>query len=85
MPALAAKPDMAIQRRLVREAMKLHNDSQSALADSVGCSQTMIWKLLNGKSRISVEMARRIHRATDGRCPEHEFRPDFFEAPEEAA
>lgn len=85
MTTLAVKPSMATQRRLVREAMKLHDDSQSALAEAIGCSQTMIWKLLNGKSRISVEMARRIHRVTEGKCSEHQFRPDFFEAPEAAA
>lgn len=85
MTTKAVKPSMRTQRRLMKAAIRQFDASQTRLAEAVGCTQTMIWKLLHGKARISVEMARKIHRATDGRCPEHEFRPDFFEPPERAA
>lgn len=71
------KPSLAKQKRLVRKAIRLVG-SQSRLAESVGCSQMMVWKLLHGRARISVEMARKVHLATGGKCSESELRPDFF-------
>lgn len=71
------EPSLAKQKRLVRKAIRLVG-SQSRLAESVGCSQMMVWKLLHGRARISVEMARKVHQATDGKCHEADMRPDFF-------
>lgn len=75
------KPSMKTQKRLLKKAVKLHRNSQSALAEAIGCSQTMVWKLLHGRSAVSISMARAIHIATEGQCPEYELRPDFFEQP----
>jgi len=73
------------QKAIIKQALRKFGNSQTQLAKAVGCSQAMVWKLLNGKARVSVEMARKIHQATDGECPEYKLRPDFFPQPEEAA
>jgi len=78
-------PSMAKQKRLIAKAIKLLGNRQTSMADALECSQTMVWKLLNGHARVSIRMARKIHRATHGECAEYELRPDFFERPTEAA
>lgn len=78
-------PALVEQKNLMNQALSKFEGSQTQLAKAVGCSQTMVWKLLNGKSRVSVEMARKIHQATEGSCPEYKLRPDFFQQPDEAA
>lgn len=77
MTTQAVRPSMAKQRRLLKKAIRLVG-SQARLAEAVGCSQMMIWKLAHGHAGISVEMARKIHNATDGAVNEAELRPDFF-------
>lgn len=81
MTTCVVNPSMRTQKRLLRKAVELHGNSQSALAAAIGCSQTMVWKLLHGRSSVSIPMARAIHTATEGQCPEYELRPDFFEQP----
>lgn len=78
-------PAVVAQKKLMKRALSKFEGSQTRLAKAIGCSQAMVWKLLNGKARVSVEMARKIHQATDGDCPEYKLRPDFFQQPEEAA
>lgn len=59
--------------------------SQGKLAQAAGCSQQQIAYLLQANS-ISVEMAAKIHTATDGAVSKYDLRPDFFgEDPEKAA
>ena len=53
------KPSMAKQKQMMRKAIRLVG-SQVRLAEAVGCSQMMVWKLVHGRARISVEMARKI-------------------------
>lgn len=77
------KPSMAKQKQMMRKAIRLVG-SQVRLAEAVGCSQMMVWKLVHGRARISVEMARKIHIATDGKCDESDMRPDFFIKQEQA-
>ncbi len=79
------EPAVSVQKAILKQALIKFDNSQTQLAKAVGCSQTMVWKLINGKARVSVEMARKIHQATDGECPEYKLRPDFFQLPEEAA
>lgn len=61
---------------LIEQAVKLHG-SQKKLAVEAGCSQQQIAYLLKAPS-ISVEMALRIDKATDGKVSKHDLRPDFY-------
>tara|TARA_R110000765_G_scaffold58936_8_gene115012 strand:+ start:937 stop:1194 length:258 start_codon:yes stop_codon:yes gene_type:complete len=79
------EPAVSVQKAILKRALRKFDNSQTQLAKAIGCSQAMVWKLLNGKARVSVEMARKIHQATEGECPEYKLRPDFFQQPEEAA
>lgn len=77
MTTKAVKPSMAKQKRLLKKAIRLVG-SQARLAEAAGCSQMMVWKLAHGHAGISVEMARKIHLATEGAVNESDLRPDFF-------
>jgi len=83
MTTKAVKPSMAKQKRLLKKAIRLVG-SQARLAEAAGCSQMMVWKLVHGHACVSVEMARKIHAATDGGVTEAELRPDFFSPYEQA-
>lgn len=73
----AVRPSMAKQKKLMKKAIGLVG-SQARLAEAIGCSQMMVWKLAHGHAGISVEMARKIHQATEGAVQEGDLRPDFF-------
>lgn len=77
MKAKVVSPHLGTQKRLMRKAIK-ELGGQKQLAQAASCSQPMVWKLVHGRSRISVAMARRIDRATGGKCKESDLRPDFF-------
>jgi len=51
--------------------------SQGKLAAAAGVSQPAISKACR-TGRVSVELAHRISRATQGRVPVEDLRPDFF-------
>ncbi len=52
--------------------------SQAKLAEAMGCSQQQISYLLKEATGITAEMAMAIDRATAGKVPRHELRPDIF-------
>lgn len=68
---------MATFRDHIRRAISLKGN-QSKLADAAGCSQQAISFLLNEADGVTVEMALKIERATDGQISRHELRPDVF-------
>lgn len=53
--------------------------SQEAFGKKIGVTQGLVWQWLNGRTRITAEMAVQIERATDGKITRHELRPDVFE------
>lgn len=57
-------------------------NTATALASAVGCSQSQITLIAQGKRRCTAEMAKKIHDATE--IPLHELRPDLWK-PEGAA
>jgi len=69
---------------LVAEAITIAG-SQAKLAEAAGCSQQAISFLLNGRMGMSAEMAVRLDRATGGRVPKEQLRPDLFETTGAAA
>ncbi|AKG15604.2 YdaS family helix-turn-helix protein [Moraxella bovoculi] len=42
-------------------------ETQQAMADALGCSQPLIWKLLNGKVYMSAHIAIRAEKITKGK------------------
>ena len=77
MTTKTVRPSMAKQKRLLKKAIRLMG-TQARLAEAAGCSQMMVWKLVHGHACVSVEMARKIHLATEGAVSESDLRPDFF-------
>lgn len=61
----------------IRKAVDLLG-SQKKLADAIGCSQQHISLLIRGEVNTTAEMAAKIHKATGGKVPMAEIRPDVF-------
>jgi DNA-binding transcriptional regulator YdaS (Cro superfamily) len=55
--------------------------SQTALADAAGYSQNGVWQARN-RGHVSPELAKGIHRATNGEVPGSDLRPDLWKSPE---
>jgi DNA-binding transcriptional regulator YdaS (Cro superfamily) len=55
--------------------------SQTRLADAAGYSQNGIWQAKQ-KGAVSPELAKGIHRATNGEVPGSDLRPDLWSCPE---
>lgn len=53
--------------------------SQSGLAKAVGKKQGHVWWWLNKSTRVPVEIALRIEKATRGEISREELRPDLFD------
>lgn len=51
--------------------------SQQKLAEACKVKQPSVWAWLHGKKKVSAENAIRIERATNGRVPAYEIRPDL--------
>lgn len=51
--------------------------SQGALARAIGRAQATISKTLRNKKEPTLDIAARIHRATEGKLPMWELRPDM--------
>ncbi len=41
-------------------------ETQQAMADALGCSQPLVWKLINGKVYMSAHIAIRAEKFTQG-------------------
>lgn len=41
--------------------------TQQEMADALGCSQPLVWKMLNGKVFMSAHLALRAEKITDGK------------------
>ena len=41
--------------------------TQQEMADAIGCSQPLVWKMLNGKAMMSAHFAIRAEKVTQGR------------------
>lgn len=41
--------------------------TQQEMADALGCSQPLVWKMLNGKVMMSAHLAIRAEKATQGK------------------
>lgn len=72
------------QHPLVAKAIALFG-AERFLARRIGVSQQHVNRLLNRKQRITAEVAIKIDRATEGKVPKHELRPDLFDPPSAAA
>lgn len=42
-------------------------ETQQAMADALGCSQPLVWKLINGKVYMSAHIAIRAEYVTNGK------------------
>lgn len=58
--------------------LKKHNLSQEAFAKSLHVSKGLVWQWLNGRTRITGEMAVRIERATDGEVRRQDLLPELY-------
>jgi len=58
--------------------------SQAKLAARVGLTQQQISRLMNGKQRVTAEVAIAIERATGGEIRREALRPDIFSEKVEA-
>jgi plasmid maintenance system antidote protein VapI len=65
------------QHPLIEEAIEMAG-SQADLAALCGCAQQHISKLLNKEVSITAEMAVKIEKATEGRIPRWQARPDLW-------
>ncbi|MGJ5022350.1 transcriptional regulator [Bradyrhizobium oligotrophicum] len=72
--------DKARVREAIAKAQARCGGSEASLARSTGYSQNAIWAA-NKKGRMTLEMAVRIERATNGEVPCWESRPDVFSPP----
>ncbi|ORM78320.1 MULTISPECIES: transcriptional regulator [Pantoea] len=76
---------------MVNKAIKRAIDivgSQQKLADACLVKQPSVWAWLHGKKKVSAENAKRIEKATDGKIPAYQVRPDLtdlFPHPNQAA
>ena len=62
-----------------------HDLSLQNFADLLGVQGTTISKIETGRQPASAKMAIEIERVTGGVVPRHILRPDFWDAPEQAA
>lgn len=65
--------------------MREHALPQSALAERVGVSQSMVSHWLTGRKQVTPEKAKAIELVTHGAVQRHELRPDIFDPPATAA
>lgn len=62
----------------IERAIKLHGNSQTKLAEAMGCTQQQVWFLLERAKGVSAEMALAVDKATEGKVSKHDLRPDLF-------
>jgi DNA-binding transcriptional regulator YdaS (Cro superfamily) len=65
--------------------LEKHDLSQAAFARKAGCSKAFISHIIADRRKPSPEVARAIERASDGKVPKHELRPDIWDAPKRRA
>lgn len=57
--------------------------TQTALADSIGCHQSLISAWVTGRKQVAARWCLPIERATKGVVTRYDLRPDIFGEPED--
>ena len=58
--------------------LKRHKLSQQAFADRLDVSQGLVWQWLNGRSKVTGDMAVKIEDLTGGEVTRKDLRPEFY-------
>lgn len=58
--------------------LKKHKLSQEAFARSIGVSKGLVWQWLNGRTRITGEMALSIERITQREVRRQDLLPELY-------
>lgn len=51
---------------IYRQVME-HYGTQQKMADAIGCSQTLVWRWLNGKATMPTHFALKVEKITGGK------------------
>lgn len=52
--------------------------SQTALAEGLGVSQTLVWKWLHGKAKVTPEHVIPLEKISNGEVSRSQLRPDLY-------
>lgn len=44
-----------------------HYGTQQKMADAIGCSQTLVWRWLNGRAKMPTHFALKVEKLTNGK------------------
>lgn len=64
--------------QVLKSYLKRHQLSQGSLAAKLGVSPGLVWQWLNGRTRITGNMAVRIEDATNGEVTRKDLRPELY-------